>query len=80
MTIEHFSELKPTKAIIAGVGSTLTALTTLWATLSLVAEDNGIDLGEVGTIATAVLVCIATIRAVWQVPNNPKPLPSSDNQ
>lgn len=61
----------PTKAIVAGVGTTLTALATMWATISVVDESNGIDIGEAGTIFTAVLVCIATIRAVWQVTNKP---------
>lgn len=65
-------EFKPTKAIVAGVGSTLTALTTLWATLSVAYESNGIDVGEYGTILTAVLVCVATIRAVWATTNEPK--------
>ena len=64
-------ELKPTKAIVAGVGATLTALSTLWATVSVAYESNGIDVGEVGVITTAVLVCAGTIRAVWLVTNKP---------
>jgi hypothetical protein len=72
MTIPTLPVTKPTKAIVAGIGSTITAITTMWATLSLVAEDNGIDAGEIGIGATAVLTCIATIRAVWQVRNEVK--------
>jgi hypothetical protein len=72
MTIPTLPVTKPTKAIVAGIGSTITALATMWATLSLVAEDNGIDFGEVGIAATAVLTCVATIRAVWRVPNEVK--------
>lgn len=72
MTDARYQLTKPTKAIVAGVGSTLAALSTMWATLSVAAEDNGIDMGEVGTIATAVLVCVATVRAVWQTTNEPK--------
>lgn len=65
-------ELRPTKAIVAGVGSTLTALATMWATVSIAYESNGIDVGEYGTILTAVLMCAGTIRAVWSVTNQPK--------
>lgn len=72
MTGPGFPVTKPTKAIIAGVGATLTALATLWATVSVVTESNGIDIGEVGTMATAVLLCVGTIRAVWQTKNLPK--------
>lgn len=66
------TETKPTKAIVAGIGSTLTALTTLWAGFSIAYESNGIDVGEYGTLLTAVLTCAATIRAVWSVTNQPK--------
>lgn len=65
-------ETKPTKAIVAGVGSTLTALTTLWAAFSIAYESNGLDVGEYGTLLTAVLACVGTIRAVWTVTNQPK--------
>lgn len=62
---------KPTKAIVAGIGSTLTAIMTMWATISVAYEDNGIDIGEWGTILSAVLACAGTIRAVWLVTNKP---------
>lgn len=65
-------ELKPTKAIVAAVGATLTALTTMWATVSVAYESNGIDIGEMGTILTAVLAAVGTVRAVWSVTNHPK--------
>lgn len=66
-------ETKPTKAIVAGIGATLTALATLWATVSIAYESNGIDIGEYGTILTAVLACVGTVRAVWATTNHAKP-------
>jgi len=66
------TDTKPTKAIVAGIGSTITALATMWATVSIATESNGIDIGEVGVITTAVLACVGTIRAVWLATNEPK--------
>lgn len=69
--VEGQNDLKPTKAIVAGIGATLTALAAMWATVSVAYESNGIDIGEAGTILTAALLCVGTIRAVWQVTNKP---------
>lgn len=64
-------EFTKAKMWAAAIGGTLTALTTFVATLSTAFEDNGVDAGEVGLIATAVVALIGTIRAVWQVKNKP---------
>lgn len=66
------SDLKPTKAVVAAVGTTLTALTTVWAVVSVAYESNGVDVGEYGTILTAVLTAVATVRGVWAVTNRPR--------
>lgn len=52
----------------AAIGGTLT---TFVATLNTAFEDNGIDGGEVGLIATAIVVLVGTVRAVWRVENKP---------
>lgn len=62
---------KPTKAIIAGVGTTLTALTTMWATVSVAASDDAFDAGEIGTLTTAFITLAMTVYTVWKVPNQP---------
>jgi len=69
---------KPTKAIVAGVGATLTALTTFWATVSIAFDNNSVDVGEYGIILTALLTLAGTVRTVWTVTNAPKSLPSRD--
>jgi hypothetical protein len=61
----------PTKAIVAGLGATLTALTTALATVSLAVGDDAIDASEVGSLASAIVSLIVTIGAVWRVPNKP---------
>lgn len=64
-------EFTKAKMWAAAVGGTLTALTTFVATLNTAFEDNGIDGGEVGLIATAIVVLVGTVRAVWRVENKP---------
>lgn len=59
------------KAIAAAVGSTLTALTTAWATARVVLEDSALDPAEYGLIVTAVATLIGTVYAVWRTPNKP---------
>lgn len=55
----------------AAVGGTLTAVTTFVAAVQVALADGGWDASEYGTIATAVVVLIGTVRAVWQVENKP---------
>lgn len=62
----------PAKAIVAAVGTTLTALTTALATVQLVTNDDAIDLSEWGTLTTAAVTLAATIYAVWRTPNKAK--------
>jgi hypothetical protein len=67
---------KPYKAWVAGIGATLTALSTALATVSVALGDDRVDASEVGAIATAAAVLVTTVYAVWQVPN---PADNSDN-
>jgi hypothetical protein len=62
---------RKTKAVIAGVGSTLTALMTALATATVVLEDDAVDLSEITTITAAAVTLVATVYAVWRVPNTP---------
>lgn len=71
MTSPRLPVTKPTKAIVAAVGSTLTALMTALATVTLVLDDDAVDLNEVSSLATAALSLVMTIYAVWKVPNRP---------
>lgn len=53
------------KAVVAAVGGLATALTPVVA-------DEAIGLDEVGTVASALAVAVATVAAVWRVPNKPQ--------
>lgn len=55
----------------AAVGGTLTAVMTFVATVNVALEDNGVDVGEWGLIATALLTLVGTVRTVWAVENKP---------
>jgi hypothetical protein len=68
--------MRTAKAVVAAIGSTLTALSTAAATASVVLGDDKIDLGEISTITTAVVSLVATIYAVWRVPNQPAAEPA----
>lgn len=72
-------EFTKAKMWAAAVGGTLTAVTTFIATLNTAFEDNGIDGGEVGLIATALVALVGTVRAVWQVENKRVTTPTSGN-
>jgi len=61
--------MKTAKAVVAGIGGTLTALTVMWATLSVAAQDDVFDAGEIGTLVTAAVTLVTTVWAVWRVPN-----------
>lgn len=71
MTAPKLPITKPTKAIFAAVGTTITALTTMWATVSVATGDDVVDVGEVGSITTALITLGLTVWAVWRVPNRP---------
>ena len=72
MSIPTYPLTKATKAVVAGIGASLTGLMTLWATVSTVTDNNSVDLGEWGIILTAVLTAAGTVRAVWVTTNAPK--------
>lgn len=57
----------------AAIGGTATAVATCAATVAVAFEDNGIDVGEVGLLVTALATLLGTIRAVWQTENKPLP-------
>lgn len=59
------------KAWAAALGGTLAALTTFWAVLGPALDDGNLDAGEVGPLATAVVVLLGTVYAVWRVRNTP---------
>lgn len=61
--------MKTAKAVVAGIGSTLTALMVMWATVSVAAQDDAFDMGEIGTLTTAAITMVLTVWAVWRVPN-----------
>lgn len=61
--------MKTAKAVVAGIGSTLTALMTMLATISLVLDDDAVDVTEYGTLTTAIASLVLTVWAVWRVPN-----------
>jgi hypothetical protein len=61
--------MKSAKAVIAALGGTLTALMVVLATVSIAAQDDVFDAGEIGSITTAVMTFALTVYAVWRVPN-----------
>lgn len=64
-------EMTKAKAVVAGIGTTLTALTTALATVSVALSDDALDLAEISAVLTALLTAGATIYAVWRTPNKP---------
>lgn len=66
---------KGTKAIVAAVGVTLTALTTWLAAVAVAVGDDAIDFEEIGALVLATLTLASTVYGVWRVPNEPKPNP-----
>lgn len=55
----------------SAIGGTLTAALSVVATINTAFEDNGLDFGELGLIASAVVAFVGTVRAVWAVTNKP---------
>jgi len=65
-------QLPPTTAVkawVAAVGATATAVATAVAAVQVALDDGSLDIGEYGTVATAVLVLVATVYGVWRAPN-----------
>ncbi len=65
------TQTTPAKAIVAGIGTTLTALSTAVATATLVLDDDRVDLAEVTSITTALVTLGATVYGVWWTRNRP---------
>lgn len=63
------TKLTSAKAVAAGIGLTLTSLTTALATVQLVLSDDAVDFAEYGTLTTAAVTLVASIYAVWRTPN-----------
>lgn len=55
------------KAIVAAVGTVVTALTPVVA-------DEVIGLDELGTVVSALVAAAATVYGVWRVPNRDTPV------
>lgn len=70
-------ELTAAKAVVAAVGATATAVATAVAAVQVVLADSSLDMGEYGTIVTAVVTLVATVYGVWRTPNRPK-LPADE--
>jgi hypothetical protein len=63
--------VKGTKAVVAALGATLTALLAFLSAVAVYAEDDRIDLGEVAPIVGLVLSLCGTVYGVWKVTNEP---------
>lgn len=61
--------MKTAKAVVAAIGSTLTALMAALTTVTFVLDDDAVDLNEISSLVTAALTLGVTIWAVWRVPN-----------
>ncbi len=69
--------VKGTKALVAALGATLTALMAWLSAVAVYAEDDRIDLGEVAPILGLTLSLIGTVYGVWKVTNKPVTDPNS---
>lgn len=65
-------ELKPAKAIVAGIGATATAVLAWVSAVAVYASDDKIDLSEVAPIVGATISLCGTIYGVWKITNRPK--------
>jgi hypothetical protein len=57
------------KAVVGAIGSTITAVSTAWAAVSLALSDDVVDLNEYGSLATAAVTLVGTVYAIWKVEN-----------
>jgi hypothetical protein len=63
--------MRTAKAVAAAIGSSLTALASANAAVQLALEDGSLGPDEIGSVVTAVVVLVATVWAVWRLPNQP---------
>lgn len=59
----------PAKAVAAGVGTVINSASIFWAAVTIAAQDDAFDIGEVGTLTTALLTMVATVVAVFKTEN-----------
>jgi len=64
-------ETKPTKAWMAAVGSTITALGAAWTAVEATLSD-GFTFADASSIAVTVIGFIGGVYGVWRVTNAPK--------
>ena len=74
------TKLTAAKAIVAALGTTLTALTTALATVSVVLSDDAIDLPEVSALVTAAVTLTATVYGVWRTHNKVIAVPAAEKR
>ncbi len=70
--MEYKTKTTAAKAWVAAVGTTLTALTTALAAVSLALSDDALNMNEVSAIITAALTAGLTVYGVWRTENKPK--------
>jgi hypothetical protein len=61
--------MRTAKALVAALGTSLTAATTALAVVSTALGDDAIDVTEIGSITSAIFSFGLTVYAVWRVPN-----------
>ena len=59
------------KAVVAGIGATITALLGALTVVSVAVNDGQLDGGEIGGLITTAITLITTVYGVWKVPNQP---------
>lgn len=67
------------KMYVAAVGTTLTAVTTALAVVSVAIGDDAVSIEEISGITTALLTMGLTVWGVWRVPNQPIPEPTQSS-
>lgn len=68
MTIPQKVKVTAAKAWVAGIGGTLTALTTGLAAVQLAVEDGSLGVDEVGSVTGALVLMAVTVYGVWRAP------------
>lgn len=61
------------KAWVAAVGSTLTAASTAWATVTVAVSDDTVDVNEIGSLVALALSLVGTVFGVWRTKNAARP-------
>ena len=64
--------VKGTKAVVAAVGATATAVVSAATSLAVFVGDDRIDVNEVSGILATVVALVGTVWGVWNTTNKPK--------